>query len=136
MSNNQATCTRCGKAVEWDHGDLAWTDADRYNLICVEGADEDGADDLGHVVVTKLMAGGQYVEPVAPEDLPADAQHYDETVGLCAVNSIGCVPPITLRTFVDGINGDRFDLFVGGWRVNIYKTRAGAMRRAAQENGR
>ena len=103
------TCKRCGKAVVWDQGDMAWSDADRYNLVCVEGADEDGADDLGH-----------------------DADHYsDETVGHAAFNG-RVEPPITLRTFHDA---RRFDLFVGGWRVGIYKTEAGARRRAAREDG-
>lgn len=137
--NDQATCTRCGKAVTWDHGDLAWSDADTYNLICVEGEDEDGADDLGHVVISKLRVGGPghaydlFVEPVAPEKMGEDVAYYDETVGVAAENSIGCKPAITLRTFS---GGDRFDLFVGGWRTNIYKTRVGALRRRDLEDAR
>lgn len=49
-SVQRGICTRCGVSVTWDKGDSAWSDAEVYNLICVEGSAEDGSDALGHVL--------------------------------------------------------------------------------------
>jgi hypothetical protein len=43
------TCSRCGKVIIYDAGDLAWRADGREGLICLQGDDEDGANDLGHV---------------------------------------------------------------------------------------
>jgi hypothetical protein len=48
-----AHCTRCGAPVTYDRGDEAWRNDDATvshhdALICQHGADDDGADDIGH----------------------------------------------------------------------------------------
>lgn len=60
-------------------------------------------------------------------------QHYtDETTVLPNVcNRRNAAFRVTLRSWDN--TTDRFDLFVGGARVGIYKTRAAAERRAARE---